>query len=60
MTENKYKREAGGIYIFDNLDDANRYLDKHTQRLKSFGFTDIKSKIFIIDKELSAITKASV
>lgn len=59
-TENKETREAGGIYVFDNLDDANRYLAKHTERLESFGFTDIKSKVFVINKELSAITKSSL
>ncbi len=59
-TENEETQEAGGIYVFDNLDDANRYLAKHTQRLESFGFTDIKAKTFKINEELSKITKASV
>lgn len=59
-TENEETQEAGGIYAFDNLDDANRYLAKHTQRLESFGFTDIKAKTFKINEELSKITKASV
>ena len=27
-TENEATQEAGGIYVFDNLDDANRYLEK--------------------------------
>ena len=59
-TENEETQEAGGIYVFDNLDDANRYLEKHTQRLTSFGFKDIKSKVFVINEALSAITKASL
>ena len=59
-TENESTQEAGGIYVFDNLDDANRYLEKHTQRLTSFGFKDVKSKIFVINEALSAITKASL
>ena len=57
-TENEENKGAGGIYVFDNLDDAHRYLDKHTQRLQSFGFTDIKSKVFKINEELSAICHA--
>lgn len=57
-TENEETQEAGGIYIFDNLEDANRYLDKHTQRLKSFGFTGIRAKTFKINEALSEITKA--
>ena len=59
-TENEEKQEAGGIYVFDNLDDANRYLEKHTKRLESFGFIEIRAKTFIINEELSAITKASI
>ena len=59
-TENEETQEAGGIYVFDNLDDANRYLEMHTQRLTSFGFKDIKSKVFVINEALSAITKASL
>ena len=59
-TENEETQEAGGIYVFDNLNDANRYLEKHTQRLTSFGFKDLKSKIFVIIEALSEITKASL
>ena len=59
-TENKDTQEAGGIYVFDHLDDANRYQTKHTECLESFGFSGIRAKTFIINEELSAITKASV
>ncbi len=58
-TENEETKEAGGIYVFDNINDANRYLEKHTKRLESFGFTNIRSKIFKINEELSAICKAT-
>ncbi|MGA1931802.1 monooxygenase [Arcobacter sp. YIC-464] len=58
-TENKDKKEAGGIYLFDNLDDAKRYLAKHTARLEAFGYTDIKSKIFEVNEELSKLSKSS-
>lgn len=59
-TENKESKEAGGIYVFDNLDDANRYLDMHTQRLESFGYKNINSKIFTINEELSALSKVKI
>lgn len=59
-TENEKTKEAGGIYVFDNADDADRYLKMHTQRLESFGYTDIKSKIFTINEELSALSKAAL
>ncbi len=57
-TENEETHEAGGIYVFDNLKDANRYLIKHTERLESFGFTGIRAKTFTINEALSQITKA--
>lgn len=59
-TENEETKEAGGIYVFDNLHDAKRYLNMHTQRLESFGYTDIKSKIFTINEELSRLSKAVI
>lgn len=57
-TENAQTQEAGGIYVFNNLDDANRYLSKHTKRLESFGITGIRAKTFKVNEELSKITKA--
>lgn len=59
-TENEETKEAGGIYVFDNKDDALRYLDMHTKRLESFGYTDIKGKIFTINEELSSLSKATI
>ncbi len=59
-TENEENKEAGGIYLFDNVEDANRYLEKHTQRLKSFGYTDLRAKIFNVNDVLSSITKAKL
>ncbi len=59
-TENEQTKEAGGIYVFDNMVDAQRYLEMHTKRLESFGYTDIKSKIFTISEELSKLSKAAI
>lgn len=44
--------------MFDNLKDANRYLDKHSKRLESFGYSNIRSKIFNVNEALSLIDKA--
>jgi hypothetical protein len=55
-TENEAKKEAGGIYLFDNLEDAQRYLKMHTERLEAFGYTDIRGKIFTINEALSALS----
>lgn len=57
-TENEETKEGGGIYLFDNLSDANRYLDKHTERLESFGYSNIRGKIFNVNEALSLIDGA--
>jgi len=57
-TENKETKEAGGIYLFHDIENANRYLEKHTKRLNSFGIDNITSKIFDVNVPLSQIDKA--
>ena len=59
-TENESTKEAGGVYLFKNESDAQRYLKKHTERLTSFGYTNIRAKIFSVNETLSRLTKASV
>ncbi len=54
---NEETKEGGGVYVFDNINDANRYATKHTKRLEAFGFSDIRTKIFEINEVLSAINK---
>lgn len=56
-TENEQTKEAGGVYVFETLEDAQNYLTKHTKRLESFGYSDIKAKIFLINEELSKLSK---
>ena len=58
-SENEETKEAGGIYLFDNEIDAKRYLEKHTKRLESFGYKNIRGKIFKVNKALSFITNAN-
>ncbi|WP_198305475.1 monooxygenase [Arcobacter vandammei] len=57
-TENKNEKTAGGIYYFKDLENAKRYKEMHTKRLESFGYKDIRAKIFEANKELSKISKA--
>lgn len=59
-TENEANKEAGGVYLFDDENDAKRYLEKHTKRLESFGYSNIRAKIFKVNESLSEITKASL
>jgi hypothetical protein len=55
-TENEMNKEAGGIYLFDNEEDAVRYLKKHTERLEAFGYSNIRGKIFVVNEALSALS----
>ncbi len=41
-----------------SISDANRYLDKHTKRLESFGYSNIRGKIFNVNEALSLIDGA--
>lgn len=59
-TENEATKEAGGIYLFNNEKDAHRYLQKHTERLASFGYTNINGKIFKVNEPLSLIDNAKL
>jgi len=58
-TENKDEKSAGGIYYFKDLGNTKRYLQKHTKRLESFGYIDIRAKIFEVNLPLSKICKAN-
>lgn len=57
-TESPGTNEAGGIYIFETKETAQKYLDMHTKRLAGFGITGVNAKIMAINPKLSDITKA--
>ncbi len=57
-TENPETNEAGGVYLFSNVEDLERYLIKHTARLAKIGITNINVKRFYVADELSMITRA--
>lgn len=59
-TENAANKEAGGIYLFSDENNAKQYLEKHTKRLNSFGIIDINAKIFDVNVPLSLIDKAKL
>lgn len=59
-TENQSLNEAGGIYLFSNSADANRYIDHHQKRLHSNGIHHIRYKIFQVNQSLSYLNRAPV
>jgi hypothetical protein len=54
-TENALAQEAGGIYLFDSEANAQRYMDKHMERLKQFGATNITVKLFDVNAPLTRL-----
>ncbi|GAB3045769.1 monooxygenase [Virgibacillus ainsalahensis] len=59
-TENPETNEAGGIYIFETKETAEKYIDMHTKRLDGFGITDVNAKIFAINSKLTKITNGPI
>jgi hypothetical protein len=57
-TENETTREAGGIYLFVDEESALAYLVMHTARLKGLGISEINTKVFNVNEDLSKITHA--
>ena len=56
-TENPQTREAGGIYLFQDRTSAEAYCTMHTERLRSFGITQARSRLFEVNAPLSKITR---
>ncbi|MBY0223620.1 monooxygenase [Mammaliicoccus sciuri] len=59
-TENPEMKEAGGIYMFETRETAEKYLDMHSKRLTGFGVTDINAKIFAVNSKLTEVTKGPI
>ncbi|MCQ6276482.1 monooxygenase [Bacillus sp. V3B] len=59
-TESPETNQAGGIYIFETKETAEKYMNMHSKRLTSFGITDVNAKIFAINTKLTEITKGPV
>ena len=57
-TESKKEEMAGGVYMFDSRENAEQYFKMHSERLRKFGYSDIRGKVFEINEELSTIGKA--
>lgn len=56
-TESREAGRAGGVYLFDDAQAAERYLVKHTARLAGFGIVDLRALRLDVNPALSAITR---
>ena len=54
-TENEASNEAGGIYLFADRANAERYVALHSERLKQAGISRVNAKIFAVNEALSKI-----
>ncbi|HHV21135.1 MAG TPA: monooxygenase [Propionibacterium sp.] len=59
-TENADTQMAGGIYLFEDLESAQAYAEKHTARLQSFGISDIRVLYFNVNEPLTRTTRGPV
>ena len=59
-TESPETSGAGGIYLFESKETAEKYYEMHAKRLARFGITDVNAKIFAINSKLTEITKGPV
>ncbi|MDA7817678.1 monooxygenase [Sulfurimonas sp.] len=59
-TENVEAEESGGIYLFEDKESCNEYLEMHIKRLDSFGIKDVRAKVFDVNEKLSLLTKAPI
>ncbi|MEW6707809.1 MAG: monooxygenase [Pseudomonadota bacterium] len=55
-TEAPDNGRAGGAYLFDRREDAQRYLDKHVPRLRAFGVMEADVRLCEVNAALSDIT----
>jgi Putative mono-oxygenase ydhR len=51
-------RHAGGIYLFEDRASAERYREKHAQRLSAMGLAGATANTFSVNTELSVLTMA--
>ncbi|HWI47403.1 MAG TPA: monooxygenase [Rummeliibacillus sp.] len=59
-TEDAGAKEAGGIYLFDTKENAEKYLKMHSERLTGFGITDIRGKLFEVNEILTNINHGPI
>ncbi|HDX9610363.1 TPA: monooxygenase [Bacillus toyonensis] len=59
-TENQETKEAGGIYVFEEKQDAEKYAEMHKNRLQVSGVKDIRVRIFNINEKLTELNRGYI
>jgi Putative mono-oxygenase ydhR len=56
--EDREAGHAGGIYLFEDANAAERYREKHERRLSAMGLAGVTANAFSVNSELSVLTTA--
>ncbi|MEM5642697.1 YdhR family protein [Bacillus toyonensis] len=56
----KKQKEAGGIYVFEEKQDAEKYAEMHKNRLEAVGVKDIRVRIFNINEKLTELNRGYI
>lgn len=55
--ENQTTEESGGIYIFQDMESAEKYAKMHSKRVEAMGARNIICKFFDINEPLSRLNQ---
>ncbi len=56
----KKQKKFGGIYVFEEKQDAEKYAEMHKSRLEAVGVKDIRVKIFNINEKLTELNRGYI
>lgn len=56
--ENPETGRSGGIYLFDTMNNAEKYAQMHSKRVVEIGATKIQCEYFEVNESLSRINRS--
>jgi hypothetical protein len=56
--ENQETGRSGGIYLFDTMNNAEKYVQMHSKRVVEIGATKIECEYFEVNEPLSRINRS--
>ena len=58
--EDQAAGRSGGIYLFETREQAEAYVEMHTERLAGFGITDVSATYSDVNETLTQLNRASL
>mgnify|MGYP000870947519 FL=1 len=56
--ENQETGRSGGIYLFDTMNNAEKYAQMHSKRVVEIGATKVQCEYFEVNEPLSRINRS--